>query len=103
MADAAAALSQGLQFQLFAQLGQAALALDHADAAVQCQRDTGRVIAAGLQLFQTIQQNVLRVAFANITNNATHTKYLQTDSPALNMRTEQLSASLPVYVLVWLA
>ena len=103
MADAAATLGQGLQFQLFAQLGQAALALDHADATVQCQRDTGGVIAAVLQLFQTIQQNVLRVAFANITNNATHTKYLQTDSPALNMRTEQLSASLPVYVLVWLA
>ena len=39
------------------------------------------IIAAVLQLFQTIQQNVLRVAFANITNNATHTKHLHAGVP----------------------
>ena len=103
VADAAEALCQLLRRQLFPQGGEPSFAFYHADAAVQRKRHTGGVVPAILQLFQTIQQNVLRVALANITNNATHTKYLQTDSPALNMRTEQLSASLPVYVLVWLS
>ena len=37
---------------------------------------SGGIIAAVLQLFQTIQQNILCIPFSNITNNATHTKHL---------------------------
>ena len=93
VADAAAAPGQGLHRQPLAQLRQTALALDHPDAALQSQGHTGGIIAAVLQLFQTIQQNILCIPFSNITNNATHTKHLHADSPAQKTRTAQLSAS----------
>ena len=93
VADAAAAPGQGLHRQPLAQLRQTALALDHPDAALQSQGHTGGIIAAVLQLFQTIQQNILCIPFSNITNNATHTKHLHADSPAQKTRAAQLSAS----------
>ncbi len=101
--DAAEALCQSLRGQFLAQLCQPPLALYHADAAVQRKRHTGGVVPAILQLFQTIQQHVLRTALTDITNNATHTKYLQTDSPAQNAHSAAVSFPSSFYVFVWLS
>ena len=103
VSDAAAAFGQRLKLQLFPQLGKAALALDHPDAALQRQCDAGGIIPTVFQLLQAVQQNILRVALAHITNNATHTKYLQTDSPAQNAHSAAVSFPSSFYVFVWLS
>ena len=89
--DAAEALCQSLCGQFLAQLCQPPLALYHADAAVQRQRNPRRIVPAVLQFFQTVQQHILCAALADITNNATHTKHLHADSPA---RTRTAAVSL---------
>ena len=103
VADAAAAPGQSLHRQPLAQLRQTTLALDHPDAALQSQGHTGGIIAAVLQLFQTIQQNILCIPFSNITNNATHTKHLHADSPAQKRAQHSCQPPVTVYVLVWLS
>ena len=55
--------------------------------------DTARVVPAILQLFQTIQQHVLRTALTDITNNAAHTKHLHTDRSRAKRRSDIQSAS----------
>ena len=79
--DAAEALCQSLRGQFLAQLCQPPLALYHADAAVQSQRNPRRIVPAVLQFFQTVQQHILCAALADITNNATHTKHLHAGVP----------------------
>ena len=93
VADAAEALCQLLRRQLFPQGGEPSFAFYHADAAVQRKRHTGGVVPAILQLFQTIQQHVLRTALTDITNNAAHTKHLHTDRSRAKRRSDIQSAS----------
>ena len=93
VADAAEALCQLLRRQLFPQGGEPSFAFYHADAAVQRKRYTGGVVPAILQLFQTIQQHVLRTALTDITNNAAHTKHLHTDRSRAKKRSDLQSAS----------
>ena len=103
MTDAAAALGQRQLFQLTAQGGKPPLAFDHADTVPLGKRHTGRIVPAVLQFFQTVQQHLLGAAHANITYNATHTKYLQTDCGAPKCAAAQSVSSIKVYVLVWLS
>ena len=93
VADAAEALCQLLRRQLFPQGGEPSFAFYHADAAVQRKRHTGGVVPAILQLFQTIQQHVLRTALTDITNNAAHTKHLHTDRSRAKRRSDIQSVS----------
>ena len=102
--NAAEALCQSLCGQFLAQLCQPPLALYHADAAVQSQRNPRRIVPAVLQFFQTVQQHILCAALADITNNATHTKHLHAGVPPRRKNAQPgPSASLSVYVLVWLS
>ena len=103
MTDAAAALGQRQLFQFAAQGGEPPLAFDHADAVPLGKRHTGRIVPAVLQLFQTVQQHLLGAAHPDITYNATHTKYLQTDCGAPKCAAAQSVSSIKVYVLVWLS
>jgi len=93
VADAAEALCQLLRCQLFPQGCEPPLTFYYADSPVQRKRHTGGIISAILQLFQTIQQHVLRTALTDITNNATHTKYLHTDRSRAKRRSDIQSAS----------
>ena len=103
MTNAAAALGQRQFFQLAAQGGEPPLAFDHADTVPLGERHTGRIVPAVLQLVQAVQQHLLGAAHANITYNATHTKYLQTDCGAPKCAAAQSVSSIKVYVLVWLS
>ena len=103
MTDATAALGQRQLFQLTAQGGKPPLAFDHADTVPLGKCHTGRIVPAVLQLFQAVQQHLLGAAHANITYNATHTKYLQTDCGAPKCAAAQSVSSIKVYVLVWLS
>ena len=103
MTDAAAALGQRQLFQLTAQGGKPPLAFDHADTVPLGKRHTGRIVPAVLQFFQTVQQHLLGAAHPDITYNATHTKYLQTDCGAPKCAAAQSVSSIKVYVLVWLS
>ena len=71
MTDAEAAHGH-IPLDLVAQCGKSADTLLHADVLSIIDGDTCRVIAAILELRQTVEQELRRLTISNITNNSTH-------------------------------